>query len=99
MLRSIGLAAVLALGLGGAALAPAGAQAGVIAPRAPLNVLVSAGSLVTPVWHFEHHRAVRAHRWHARERYWRHRPRCIYKKTSVRTRKGWKTVRSRVCRS
>jgi hypothetical protein len=53
MLRSIGLAAVLALGLAGAALTGSTAEAAVVHPGAALGHAAheSAGGLVTPVWH------------------------------------------------
>jgi hypothetical protein len=101
MLRSIGLAALLALGISGGILTVSSAQAGVVPPGAAVGGATaseSAGGLVTPVWHHGRPHFGRPHHWHPRAGYRQHPTRCRVVVKSVRTEYGWRRVKRRICR-
>jgi len=100
MLRLIGLAALLALGIGGAALTPSSARAGVISPGAALGGTTaseSAGGLVTPAWHHGRAHYWRPDRWDPRAGYRRYPSRCRVEVKRVRTQYGWRKAKRRIC--
>ena len=103
MLRSLGLAVTLALGLIGASLSVGSASAAVVQPGIGADIAQAAEAapgVTTPVWHYgrPHYRPYRPY-YRPYRPYYRYRgPRCRWVSRRVWTRYGYRWVQRRVCR-